>query len=229
MSAAQHLLDQVQSIARLDALAAEPGAYADRLAAELAEPEAEPADERALAHADAQLALGLARIDAMIERAARLRFDHVLADDSSLPAATRKVFATTILGYADRVELLEARVRDVAARGGARDPERVAMAVGDAARDIHALRSALRDAVLSLIRARATAAAARADQPARDRRLDDDARRRWSAVRRELEAVAADPARIALAPFAARVAEWPAQIDDASTPEPTFADMIELD
>jgi len=35
MSSAQHLLDQIQSLPRIEALEAEPGGYAERLAAEL--------------------------------------------------------------------------------------------------------------------------------------------------------------------------------------------------
>ncbi|MBC7975898.1 MAG: hypothetical protein H7138_13075 [Myxococcales bacterium] len=49
-------------------------------------------------------------------------------------------------------------------------------------------------------------------------------------MRRELEALVQDPARIASAAMTTRVAAWPVQIDEpAPEPERTFADMIEMD
>jgi hypothetical protein len=55
-------------------------------------------------------------------------------------------------------------------------------------------------------------------------------RRRWSAVRRDLEAVALAPERVLAAAMAARVAELPEQLDEpAPGPELTFADFLELD
>jgi hypothetical protein len=55
-----------------------------------------------------------------------IRIDHALAADTSLAQPSRKLFATTIIAYADRLGLLAERVRDVAARGGARDADAVA-------------------------------------------------------------------------------------------------------
>src|SRR5262249_57024484 len=106
---------------------------------------------------DARLRHALGQIDAMIERAARIRFDHVLADDASIGTPTRKVFATTIVSYAGRIALLEDRARDVAARGGARDPAAIAAQPADAAQALLGLRDALRAGVLDVIRARAAA------------------------------------------------------------------------
>jgi hypothetical protein len=225
MSAAQHLLDQVQSPARIDALAADPGGYAALLAAELGP--AATLDE--LAARDAGLRQALAQVDAMIERAARLRFEHALAHDPAIAAPTRKVFAATIVSYAGRIELLEARARDVAARGGAAHPGDVADRVAEVARAVLALRDAVQLGVLVLIHELAAAAIARADAQARDRALDEVTRRRWSAMRRELEALAIQPARIGAA-LADRLAAWPAQLDEPEAePERTFADMIEMD
>jgi hypothetical protein len=226
VSAAQQLLDQVQSMARIAALEADPAAYAEQLAGELGE--ATGLDE--LDEQDARLRHALGQIDAMIERAARIRLDHVLADDASIGTPTRKVFATTIVSYAGRLALLEDRARDVAARGGAADPGGVAARICDTAQALLALRDALRAGVLDVIRARATAAAAIADRAARDRSRDEPERRRWSAMRRELEAVASQPERVAGAAMAARLAAWPGQLDEPDPgAEPTFADMIELD
>jgi hypothetical protein len=230
MTAAKHVLDQAYTLPRIEALAAEPGVYAERLAEEL--PAAATLAE--LEARDAVLAGALGDIDALIARAMRIRLDHALAADpsadASIAAPTRSVFAQTIVGYADRLSLLGDRARDVAARGRARDPDFTADAVVDAARAVLALRDGLRDGVLALIGRLAEAAAPEADRRARDRQLDDAERKRWSAMRRELEAVAADPARVTAAAMASRLAAHPAQIDepDPST-EPTFASMIELD
>jgi len=216
-------------MARIAALEADPAAYAEQVASELGEVAgldglAELADQ------DARLRHALGQIDGMIERAARIRLDHVLADDASIGAPTRKVFATTIVSYAGRLALLEDRARDVAARGGAADPGGVAARICDAAQALLALRDALRAGVLDVIRAQATAAAAIADRAARDRRRDEPERRRWSAMRRELEAVASQPERVAGAAMADRLAAWPSQLDEPDpASEPTFADMIELD
>jgi hypothetical protein len=226
MSSAQHLLDQIHSLARIEALEAEPGGYADRLAAEL--PAAATLTE--LEARDAALATALRQIDAMIARAMRIRLDHRLAADASIGAPTRSVFASTIVGYAGRLPLLAQRARDVAERGRAADPDQISEVVLDAARSVLALREAVRGGVLALIRALAEPAIPEADRRARDRHLDEPARRRWSAARRDLEAIAVDPERVLVAPMATRLAALPDQVDEpAPERELTFADMIELD
>ena len=226
MTAAQHILDQACSLARIAVLEADPAVYVERLAAEL--PGGATLVE--LEARDAALAAALGQIDAMIARAMRIRLDHALAHDTSIGAPTRSVFASTITGYAGRLSLLEQRARDVAVRGRAADPDLVAESVVEAARASLALRDALRAGVLALIRDGARAAIADADRRARDRSLDEPERRRWSAARRDLEAVAADPERVLAAPMAARLAALPDQLDE---PEPgkelTFADLLELD
>lgn len=226
MSAAQHILDQAYSLAGIAALEAEPAVYVEQLAAEL--PGAATLAE--LEARDAALVAALGQIDAMIARAMRIRLDHALASDSSIGAPTRSVFASTITGYAGRLSLLEQRARDVAVRGRAADPDRVAESVVEAARGALALRDALRAGVLAVIRDGARAAIAEADRRARDRRLDEPERRRWSAARRDLEAVAAEPERVLAAPMAARLAALPDQLDEPEPDrEPTFADLLELD
>jgi len=225
---ARRILDQISTLAHLDAL--DPAAYAGELAAEV--PAASTLAE--LEARDALFADALAQIDAMIARVMRLRLDRALAADPALDAAlappTRKVFATTIAAYATDLGLLGQRARDVAARGSARDPDAVAAAVLGAARAALALRVQVRTGVLALIRDLAVAAAPEADRRARDRALDEPARVRWSAMRRELEALAAEPGRVGAAPLAARLAAHPDQLDEPPPErEVTFADMIELD
>jgi hypothetical protein len=226
MASAQRVLDQVYSLAGVVALEGAPGAYAEALAAEVPAAATLPEIEAR----DAMLAGALAQIDAMLVRAMKLRLEHALADDASIGPPTRAVFAHTIVSYAGRLSLLEDRARDVAARGGAGNPGWVADAVVGAARKVLALGEAVRADVLALVRDLGQAAAPLADRHARDPALDEPTRRRWSAARRDLEAVAADPLRMASAPMAARMAALPEQLDEpAPGPELSFADFIELD
>lgn len=221
-----HVLDRVHSLASLEALEADPGGYAERLAEEI--PQADTL--AALEARDGALAAALGRIDQAMARAMKIRLEHALAADSSIGPPTRSVFSSTITGYAGRLSVLEERAQDVAARGGAADPDGVAERVVEAARAVLALRDALRAGVLDVVGGLARAAAPEADRRARDRNLDEPARRRWSAARRDLEAVAADPARVLAAPMAARLGALPEQLDEPDPgPEVTFADMIELD
>ena len=226
MGSAQDVLDRVHSLATLEALEAEPGGVAARLAADL--PVIASLSE--LEARDAMLVDLLGQIDAMIARAMRFKLDHALAADSSIGAPTRSVFASTIVGYANRVPLLAQRARDVAARGRAPDPDAIADVVVAAAHAVLELRAAIRADVLAVIRQLATAAAPEADRRARDRKRSEPERRRWSAARRDLEAVAADPERVLAAPTAARLAALPDELDEpAAEPEPTFKDLLELD
>ena len=161
MSAARQLLDRARSTTALAELEADPAQYAKLVAAEL------PADESI----DAYFAAALQAVDELASRVMRLRLDHALADDTSIPAPTRRVFATTIVSYVDNLALLEDRVRDVATRAGAADPERVVSAVVDAARTTLACHAALREGVVALIHERAAAseaAASKAEEPAPD-------------------------------------------------------------
>jgi len=224
MGRAQHLLDQAQSLAAIDAL--DPAAHARELAAELP-PAGTLADLEAR---DAQLATAVASIEAAITRVMRIRLDHALAADTSIAAPTRRVFAQTIASYTGKLDLLDQRARDVAANAGARDPAAVAVLVTDAAAATLELRDALHAGVLALVSDLARASIPDADRCARDRTRADAERKRWSAARRELEALAADPTRIASAAWTARVAAFPEQLDEpAPEPEPSLADLIELD
>ncbi|MBV8761433.1 MAG: hypothetical protein JO257_29320 [Deltaproteobacteria bacterium] len=160
----------------------------------------------------------------------RIRLERALAADASIAAPTRRVFVQTVLNYAGNLELLADRARDVAARGGSRDPTGTAALVTDCAAAALALRDATRTPVLALVRDLATTAIADADARARDPQLPEAERKRWSAARRDLEVLAAEPARITAAPFAQRLAAWPEQLDEPpAKPEPTLAELIELD
>lgn len=202
-------LDEVYSLAQLARFDA--AAYL----AELSLPAATTLAE--LAARDAAAVAELAAIDTMIARAMKLRLELV----DALAPATRNVFATTIVQYARRLDLLEQRVHGVA-------PAAVT-AVMAAAQELLDLRAVLRTGVLELVRTRAAGDVTLADARARDRKLDDAERKQWSRARRDLEALALDPSGV-MTPTAERHAAYPEQLDDAATgPEPTFADMIELD
>jgi hypothetical protein len=221
---ASRVLDQVQSLAHVEALAA--GDYAEQLAAELA-----PVETREdIAARDDLLRDGFTRIDATTARIMRIRLDHALADDTAIPTPTRKVFAQTVASYAGRIDLLETRARDLAARSGARDPGDIADRVVRAAEATLAQRAELYGSLLALVARLATAEAPIADAKARDRREAEPPRRLWSAVRRELEAIAARPERVLEATFAIRIAGWESLLDDPDpAKEPTIADLLELD
>lgn len=221
MSAARQILDQVHSLARIAELEADPDRYARELAAEIPT-ELEPRD--------IELSSALGHIDATAARIMRIRLDAALANDTSIGPPTRNVFALTIVGYANDLGLLARRARDVAERGRAADPDHVTELVVDAARSTLALRDALRANVLALIRDLATAAIPNVDRQARDRKLDDKPRMRWSAIRRDLEAIAANPEHVRSAPLPARLAALPPQLDEPDPErEPTLAELIELD
>jgi hypothetical protein len=142
----QRLLDAIQSLAAIEAPIA--ARYGEELAAEL------PAGstQAELAALDTALAAALAHVDATATRVMRIRLDHALASDSSIEPTTRRVFAQTIVGYADNLGLLETRARDVAARGRAAAPSEVAALVVEAARATLAWRAELRAVVLALAR-----------------------------------------------------------------------------
>jgi hypothetical protein len=202
-------LDQVYSLAQLERF--DPAEYLAALDFAAAPTLAD------LAARDLAFVAELAAIDAMTSRAMKLRLEHA----DVLPPPTRNVFATTIVQYARQLDVLQQRVYSVA-------PAAVAtvMAFAQAVLD---LRATLRAGVFDLVRAHSAADGAAADGHARDRKLDDSVRKQWSAARRDLEALALDPTAITT-PTAQRLAAYPEQLDDAAAgPEPTFADMIELD
>lgn len=226
MPSARDALDRVHSLAHLEAFETEPGVVAERLAADTPSVATIPELEAR----DALLADSLGQVDAMITRAMRLRLDHGLAADSSIGAPTRNVFSLTIASYVGRLAVLEDRARDIATRGRSPDPERIAQIVVDAARRALDLRDVVRGSVLELVRQLAQTTVLDADQRARDRTRNEPERRRWSAVRRDMEAVALDPERVVASPLSGRIAALPVELDEpAAEPEPSFKELLELD
>lgn len=218
------MLDSIHSLATLEAMT--PASYTESVVA--ATPPAVTLAEHEAR--DAYLASALAKIDDALPRFMKLRLDRALADDVSLGAPTRKVFAQTIASYADNLGSLADRVRDLAARGRAPDPDGVTTAVLDAARATLADRDALRAGVLVHIAGLATTGIAQADHQARDTTLSEAQRKKWSAVRRDCEVLAQEPAKLLAAPWSTRIASWPEQLDDPpAAPDVHPSDLIELD
>jgi hypothetical protein len=223
---ASQILDRAHSLANIEVLEGAPDTFATALQAEL--PGGSTPD--AIAARDAALSAALQRIDEMAARVMRIRLDHVLANDTAIPAPTRKVFASTVVSYAHRISLLADRVRDVAARAGAAHADAIAQSVVDAAEATLSLRASVAAGVLELVRSSAREALPEHERLARDRTRDDGERMRHSALRRELEALAAAPERVLAAPLADRLKGWPELLDEPPPEaEVTFADMIELD
>jgi hypothetical protein len=219
-------LDRAHSLAQLESLAADTASVIDELAAEI--PDATSISE--LEARDASLAAALEAIDAIAIRSMKVHLDHALAADGSIGPPTRNVFAQTIVNYVDNISLLAERAREQAERGRAPSPADIAERVASSARASLALRASLRDGVLGLIQDLAKAVVPHADRHARDGQLDERERKRWSAVRRDLEILADNPAAIASAPMAKRVAAWPDQLDEpAPVPEPTLGELLEID
>jgi hypothetical protein len=224
-ASAQQVLDEVHALARLDAF--DPEVYLARLAGELP---AEAATIDELAARDEQLRGALSAIDAFAARAMKIRLDHALAADNSIPAPTRKVFAGTVLSYATSLDTLRERVRDVASRLDPRGAAATADLVVAAAQATLGMRDALRAGVLARARSFAEAALPAAVARAKDLGTDDKLRERWSAVRRDLETIALRPEAIAAASHADRLAAWPALLDEPQPePERTFGELLELD
>jgi hypothetical protein len=217
-------LDRAHSLAQLEAI--DPASVVADVEGET--PAAGSIQE--LEERDAFLTTVLDAFDAIAIRAMKVRLEHALAGDGSIGPSTRNVFTQTIVTYADNVGLLAERARDLAMRGRSPSPDHVADLVAGAARASLGLRAALRDGVLDLVSRLAKASAALADNHARDGTLDEAIRKRRSAVRRDLETLATQPAAITAAPMAKRVAAWPDQLDEAApVREATLAELIEID
>jgi hypothetical protein len=220
---AQQLLDAVQSLVQIDSF--DPDAYAERLAAELA---GRVEAVSTLETRDDDLRTALTAIDTYVARCMRIQLDHVLASDSSVATPLRKVLAGTVTSYADDLGVLRQRVLSVAMRVDARRADDTADAVVAIARRVLDDRHGLYERVLGVARALATAAIPIARQAARDRNREDAVRLRWTAVRRDLELVAEDPARIIAARLTDRlktlvVPEEPVE----EAPELTRGELIE--
>jgi hypothetical protein len=222
---AAQLLDAVRGLSQLEAF--DVDGYAQQLAAELA---ADAVTLDGVAACDDRARAALAAIDGFAARAMRIRIDHALAADTSVPPTFRTHLATMVTAYERDLDTLRQRVTEVAARVDPGGAARAATVVVDAACAVLAARAQLRELVLGAVRDLAAARVAAVRLAARDPGLDDAARARWTAVRRELELVATQPERVAAGRFADRIAALPAIDEPADADEPPSREqLIELD
>ena len=221
---ARELLDAVVTLSRLEELDSDD--YRDRLADEIG---GHDTSEAGLAARDAGLVTALGTIDAFAARAMRIRLEHGYSDEPALGASLRATLAATVVDYADDLGRLAQRVALAVQRAAPARTAELATAVVVEAEAALAVRDRLRTTVLGLARTLAAAVLPVPRAAAADRSADDSSRARWSSIRQELEAVVAAPERLAVAPWATRVAAHP-PIDELPTiAEPSFADLIELD
>ena len=222
---AQQLLDRTQRLAQLDEL--DVDGYADQLRSEL---RAVPATTLAELEArDDQLRAVLASFDNFASKAMRIRLEHLAVDWPALTAQFRTLLSTTVVNYVGDVGRLHQRVAGSVARQEPYRANAVADVVVDAAVRVLELRGALGEAVLSLAATLARSTLELVEQRARERALDDDTRRKWTALRADLHALIDRPIRLAEQRFAdrQRALLTPDLILD-EIPEPSFADLLEL-
>lgn len=132
---AVELLDQVYSLSQLESL--EIPLVVERLAEELASCSAEQRDECMRA--------ALSAVDALTSRAMRIRLNHALANDTTVPPQFRTYLAAQVFEFEGDLDRLRARARQVV-----RDDDAVT-AIASAAQQVLATRAALRDGILALI------------------------------------------------------------------------------
>jgi len=144
---AQQLLDEVNRLAQVEAFDVER--FLDQLGIEVARDE--DGSSESLETRDARIRGVLAAFDAFSARVMRIRIDHVLGSDTSVPPRFRTYLATRVLDFDGELDRLRARVAQVAARVDPDGASDTAAAVADAADKVLALRARLRQGVLSMI------------------------------------------------------------------------------
>jgi hypothetical protein len=225
---ALRLLDEIQSLAQLDAF--DPGVFVASV-----RDAARPAEAR-LADVGGELdgARGLlTAIDRFTEKAMRIRMNHL---SDPLPQQLRTLLYSTIVSYEHDPALLRQRV---AAMLGRVDPSTAAALtrqVCDAAASALATRAALRRGVVELAQRSAAAWLPAARRAARDRTQADDERESWSRARVDLEQIAARGETIEAGSFAERLGKITpptAEATDSDEPETDPAtkrfSLLELD
>ena len=161
MSNHRQLLDRVHGVAQVDALTVDGFMEAVR-----ADVPATTTPE-GYAAADETLRAVLAAVDLFAARAMSARLAEALAADTSLGAPFAKVIATTIVGYAGKLDVLRERVLSTATRVDPRGAAAIAERVIEQARLVLDQRDRLRAPVIALAQELAAAAQAPA-------KTDDD-------------------------------------------------------
>ncbi len=148
----QQRLDEVTRLNQVDAFDV-PG-YLDALALEVEAAVAEAANPAEAI--DETLRGALTAIDSFAGRTMRIRLNHALADDASVPAQFRTYLATRILDYADDLDQLRARVHQVVGRVDPHGVTNTANTIVGAADRVLTVRAQLRQGVLAMIPAKPT-------------------------------------------------------------------------
>jgi hypothetical protein len=142
---AQQLLDEVNRLAQVEGF--DTKSFLDQLGSEVAEDN----QTSALEARDLQLRAALSAIDTFAIKAMRIRINHLLADDASVPPRFRTYLASRVLDYEGDLDPLRARVAQVAARVDPDGAGDIAVAVSGAAGEVLALRARLRQGVLAML------------------------------------------------------------------------------
>ena len=140
----EQLLDEVVRITQVENFDGER--YLDQLRTEVTLSDEAGADSR-----DARIRAALAAVDRFACRLMRIKLDHLLDADTSVPPRFRTYLATRVLDYIGDLDGLRARVAQVATgvdRAGAID---TAEAVAGAADNVMATHARIREGVLALV------------------------------------------------------------------------------
>jgi hypothetical protein len=220
---ARRLLDDVQTLAQLEA-------FAPAAVVAAARAEAPPAGTT-LAELEAALdavRAFLADVDRFAEKCMRVALHQI----DVLPREPRALLAGTILAYAGDLALLRGRVAAILGRldraGAAKGTERI-LAMAEATL---ATRAELRQGILELARELAAAWLPAATKAARDRSQPDEERDRWARARVDLERLAARGETLEAGAFADRLAgiEPPAEEPEEEVdPAVKRFSLIEID
>jgi hypothetical protein len=160
---AQQLLDEVTRLEQIEDF--DLDGFVVQLRAEVGEAEAGSGVP------EQDLAAALAAIDPFAARLMRIRLDHLLISDVSVPPQFRTYLASEVMSYANDLETLRSRVRQVAARVDPDGASKTANAVADAADKALALRSQLRQRIRAIIDERAEKA--KLEQAAREEAAEE--------------------------------------------------------
>jgi hypothetical protein len=141
---AQQLLDEVHRLAQVEAFDAD--GYLAQVQRELAE---SGADTREAIDQCVRESLGA--IDRFAQQVMKVRLNHLLSDDASIPDQMRRYLATQILDYERDLPRLRGRVAEIAARVDPRGALATGAAVAEEADKVLALRARLRQGLLAMI------------------------------------------------------------------------------
>jgi len=218
---AARVLDEIQRPPQLDRFDVE--SFLATARAELPEPGATLAELTATLDGCQGL---LGELDRFAQKSMRIRLTFSTDD---LPPQLRALLQTTVLGYEKDLPLLRSRVAQAMARYDAASAAAVAERVLDAARQVLAVRAALRQGVWQLTAAAASAWLPAAGRAAADRTQPDEQRERWKRACVDLTALAAHGQALEAGTTAERLDRIATPDDPPEEEGPDRFAMLELD